>query len=147
MLLLNKYTYQLHMPKEHSNMLHIICYKNYAFLSSMLLGGTYIVVHVNYFVLYYKRNMCVHINISYSCQLLHTECGHHNICCHGNKYITIHSVQQFIHDHIIPLLSYKFLYFHHISNTSTCVHEYMHTCVEAHMHACTCEKCIYAYMH
>lgn len=99
-------------------------------------------MHVNHFVLHITKGMCVFIslNIHYSCQLLHIECGHHSTCCHGTKYTTVHYLQQFMHEHIIPHISFEFLYSHPTSITPTCAHGYMYTCVRSHIHACTCEK-------
>ena len=62
-LLLNKYTYHMHMPQGHSNMLDTISYKNYTFSCNMALNGTYVIVHANHLALYITKEMCVFISI------------------------------------------------------------------------------------
>ena len=68
LLLLNKYTYHMHMLQVHPNMLDTICLKNYTYIySNMVLSGTYgcanIIVHASSFMSYNTKEMCVFVLI------------------------------------------------------------------------------------
>ena len=54
----------------------------------------------------------------------------------------MHSLQQAMHDQVIPHIDYECLHFHHIFNTSTCIHAYMCTSTHAWMN-----MCIYIYIY
>ena len=126
------------------------------FIFNMVLSSTYgyanIVVRANSLMLYTTKKTCVFVSIyliAVNC-CTYIECRYYSICYCSRKYVTTHCLQQVMHDEAISHIFYKFLHFHHIFNTSTCVYAYMHTCVQAHMHGCTCANiyiciCVTAY--
>jgi hypothetical protein len=90
----------------------------------------------------------------------HLECSCYSICYHQSIYLIMHSLQQAMHDPVIPHINYECLHFHHIFNTSACSHAYMCTSTHAwinmfkyiyiykyiYMHMCI-SWCIHQHIH